>query len=57
MTIEELLNIAIRYKLGRDKLGNNWTIGKAVEYESTLPRKLTIEELTKLSKREEQLHF
>jgi len=57
MTIEELLSIAIRYKLGREKLGDNWTIGKAVEYESTLPRKLTIEELTKLTKREEQLQF
>lgn len=49
MTVEQLLSMAIRYKIGRQKLGEKWTIEKGRKYEESLPRKLSIEDLRMLT--------
>lgn len=49
MTIEQVLSMAIRYKIGREKLGEEWTIEKARKYEESLPRKLSIKDLSRLT--------
>lgn len=49
MTIEQVLSMAIRYKIGREKLGEEWTIEKGRKYEESLPRKLSIKDLSMLT--------